>query len=857
MAHFSWRQWLNRLTGIRSQKIARRRPEKLAWPESLEARTLPSAINLIKDINPGAGDAVYTESYGNNLVEANGTLFFVADDGTHGGELWKSDGTSGGTALVKDLVPGSGYGSIGYLTASGNHAFFQFDDGIHGVELWVSDGTANGTFMLKDINPNGDGINQNYNTSLPVDVNGTLYFTATDGTHSDQLWKSDGTTNGTVLVADLTDTGYGYHDITNLSAAGNRLFFVFHDNTHGRELWTSTGTAASTKLVKDIAPQGSGLEFTFYYNVPMVDVQGILFFSADDGTHGTQLWKSNGTEAGTVMITDLNDGDDYNFFHNPVASGNQMFFVFDDGTTGHELWVTDGTAAGAHLVKDINPNGEGAYSSMYVGKSVDVAGTLFFIGNDGVHGDELWKSDGTSNGTVMVADLSTDPGSSASSYFSDLTAVGNTLYFGFDDGTHGLELWKSDGTAAGTVLVQDLNPNGDGFYPGYYSSTAIALDGNLVFVGNNGQTGKELFTTASTGQPSAPVINPQTFSVDENSPVNTVVGTVVASDPASLALHYSISDGNGTGAFSINETTGQIRVADPGDLDFETSSVYVLTVTVVNTADQASSATVTINVNDVNEAPTVTSDTFQVDIHAVHGDSVGTVSASDQDFGQTLTYLITNGNSSDAFAIDPATGEITVNNAAALDLAVNPAFTLSVEVLDNGVPPKQAIGTITINLFDPNDQNDVPVLALNGSAVTFAKKSQPVAIAPNITVTDPDQSAAFRLGGGDLVVSIDLASKKKKIFDEIGGLTGVSAIGSISNQTVVNGRTQLTIHLNDTTTAEAVQNYLRSLTFTTKGAGLKIPTRTLQAQVTDAAGAQSNLLQQTINVVKKPAHSHR
>ena len=101
------------------------------------------------------------------------------------------------------------------------------------------------------------------------------------------------------------------------------------------------------------------------------------------------------------------------------------------------------------MVKDIDPGPDGSDPTHLT----NVNGTLYFEANDGTHGVELWKSDGTAAGTVMVKDI--DPGAD-SSVPSDLTNVNGTLYFTADDGAHGFELWKSDGTAAGTVMVKDI-----------------------------------------------------------------------------------------------------------------------------------------------------------------------------------------------------------------------------------------------------------------------------------------------------------------------------------------------------------------------------------------------------------------
>ena len=148
---------------------------------------------MVADINPAGG------SNPANLTTSNGKLFFSATDGAHGYELWKTDGTAFGTAMVKDIGPGPGdYGRPDWLADVNGTLFFDANDGEHGQELWKSDGTVDGTVLVKDIIPGPYG-------SQPISLtnfNGTLYFSADDGTHGRQLWKSDGSTDGTVMVND-------------------------------------------------------------------------------------------------------------------------------------------------------------------------------------------------------------------------------------------------------------------------------------------------------------------------------------------------------------------------------------------------------------------------------------------------------------------------------------------------------------------------------------------------------------------------------------------------------------------------------------------------------------------------------
>src|SRR4029453_8297673 len=133
----------------------------------------------------------------------NGTLFFDADEGTTGRELWKSDGSAAGTVLVKDLDQGSADSSPSSPTNVNGTVFFGAEDGVHGSELWKSDGSTAGTVLVKDIAPGLRGSIFPFGPFVLTSANGTLFFSASDATSGQELWKSDGTAAGTVLVKDI------------------------------------------------------------------------------------------------------------------------------------------------------------------------------------------------------------------------------------------------------------------------------------------------------------------------------------------------------------------------------------------------------------------------------------------------------------------------------------------------------------------------------------------------------------------------------------------------------------------------------------------------------------------------------
>jgi ELWxxDGT repeat protein/predicted outer membrane repeat protein len=461
----------------------------------------------VKDIYAGSGS-----SDPSCLTNVNGMLFFAAADSTGAYGLWKSDGTASGTVRVKDFY----YGLPESLTNVNGTLFFTFTSynyGANGQELWKSDGTAAGTVLVKDIydgstssNPRltdvngtlffrafgnlwktdgteagtvrivstGSGNSPGYPSGLK-NLNGILFFAATDSTGTYGLWKSDGTAAGTVRITS-PDGPRNPKDLRNLNGT---LIFAAGDSTAGYGLWKSDGTKAGTV---SLAPETYPADPSSPTNV-----NGTLFFVATDGITGNELWKSDGTEAGTVRVKDILPGIGPSSPTNLTSVNGTLFFTATENTGDTELWKSDGTEAGTVRVKDI-VLGRGASSPVNL---TNVNGTLFFTALDGTDGRELWKSDGTEAGTVRVKDIR--PGLDSSSP-SNLTNINGTLFFTAQDSTGDRELWMSDGTEAGTVCVKDI-------MPGSVSSSPASLtnaNGTLFFTAYDSTAGRELWKSDGT-----------------------------------------------------------------------------------------------------------------------------------------------------------------------------------------------------------------------------------------------------------------------------------------------------------------------------------------------------------------------
>jgi ELWxxDGT repeat protein len=417
---------------------------------------------LVKVFYPLSSDPA---SFGlSKLTSYNGALYFILDDGLHGTKLWKSDGTEAGTVLFKDPNPGAVKTFVQNLINVNGKLFFS------GNGLWVSDGTQGGTSNIKDV----------YNPQNFTNVNGKLFFTASFGSFGEELWVSDGTEGGTFMVKDINPESAAGSLPRNLTNVNGVLFFTTYDaNKNVFSLWKSNGFETGTTNIK-----------SFQNVLGLTDVNGILFFAADDGTNGYGIWRSDGSTERTELVKDINPVVGSSSYYNyPPAElvdvNGTLFFIANDGTSGYKLWKSDGTENGTYPVPGSsfdNPQ-----------NLTNVNGTLFFAAVDYFqHGNELWRSDGTTAGTFMVKDINLGPNESLP---SSLTNINGTLYFSANDSTHGQELWVSHGSASDTHMVKDICKSYAGSYPYWLTS----VNGYLIFTADDGLGNYGIWRSDGTG----------------------------------------------------------------------------------------------------------------------------------------------------------------------------------------------------------------------------------------------------------------------------------------------------------------------------------------------------------------------
>ena len=469
------------------------------------------------DGTPAGTQVIANDVDPTGLVVAGGTAYFVGDS-SDGDELWKSDGTAVGTQQVIDLNPGSGSSVSADPVVLNDVVYFAGRDGTGASELYTSDGTVAGTTVVApgvfDLIPGNREV-------LSV-ASGNIWLDAREPGQMYRLFKSDGTAAGTQVVSTV-GASTQRTDPTDMVQLGNQLLFIGElDPTVGDELY-SLAADGSASLVKEIYP-GSRRGAVQILHVS----SGVAFFEAEDELSGSELWRTDGTEAGTFLLNDITQGSgDSSFFRSLFVDFNGLTYfaseggvwstdgtaagtvlvtntfdfvrsmtVFDgqlyiSGSTsasGNELWTSDGTAAGTQLFVDINP-GAASSSPVFVAKLND---ELYFVANRPDVGQELFKTDGTVAGTQLVADIRPGTSGASSSWFATLE---DRIVFTAADGVTGLEVWVTDGTAAGTSILKDINPSPFGVSP----SQLVTFGDEVFFRADDGSaSGDALWRTDGT-----------------------------------------------------------------------------------------------------------------------------------------------------------------------------------------------------------------------------------------------------------------------------------------------------------------------------------------------------------------------
>jgi ELWxxDGT repeat protein len=687
----------------------------------------------------------------------------------------------------------------------------------------------------------------------------------------------------------------------NFMKIGNKLVFEATDNTHGRELWVTDGTAAGTHFLVDIntvsptdthdsTDRASSWQFSqqsvFDFQAPAI-FNGFAYFKADDGVTGLELWKTNGTAAGTTLVANINPGANGSSPGLLTPSGGLLYFIATTTANGVELWKTDGT--NTDIVADLvtgngnsNPdnltdfNGtlyftaaDESFGPLHLWKTTggaptqisgaDFASQLTPLGNlllfnkaDNDHGAELWKYDGTT--AQMVKNIGTLPtGSNPLPDFGsnpqNLTVFNGFVYFWAQDDTHGYEVWRSDGSEIGTTLFADINTTSPNESSG--PGSPFVISGNkLYFLANDGHTGQELWVTDGVDGTAAHThivkdivggANISSFAGNAFPHMTDVDGT----------LYFTINDNTANGLYSLYKTDGTTANTVPvaEHVYFSGNSVnpfdFLSTGVVVDLNGEEAEGIDFTAVGFIENGPAV-----------AIADATATLTGSGDITGATIT--ITNVKANDVLSIagalpagisnggfNAATGVLTLSGTASLaayetaikqirfsNTSENPdatARTITVVTTDtdgatNDPPPVASVGVTAVN--------DAPVNSVPGAQAAIQNINKAIA---GLAVSDVDAGSLTTtlsvLHGTLTVSSIDATG----VFGS--GTASVTLTGTLA-------QINATLSANNNVTYKSDPSFFGSDTLTVLSN---------DAGNTGSGGAQSDSDAVTILVLAPPA----
>lgn len=417
--------------------------------------------DLVMDINPDTG------SFPSHLFCFRDELYFLADDGSHGKELWKTGGSEENTRMIMDINPdGAAFNDDPRFVIFKDKLFFTATDTIFGTELWVYETNAR---MVKDIHLPGNGCGPFTNYSVTENF---LYFTARD-TSGIELWKTDGEEENTVPVKDINPNGDGV--LSELAYFQNSLFFFADDGIGSPQLWSSNGSEAGTVPFLKFPDKHYDFSKAHFFVT-----DSILYFGIKDSVSGGELWISDGSSEGTQKLVQFSPGAESDGPANFSQIEDFVFFTAFDDQHGTELWKTRGSAETTELVSDINPNGNGIPGDA---EFISANNELYFTGEDDLFGIELWKTDGYDSTTRVVANI--NPGSDA--FPNSLMNYNDEIYFAADNGEK-WNIWRSREHGVDIHELRGLHSHGSSS-----PEWITYCKGIIYFTASDGTTGNELW----------------------------------------------------------------------------------------------------------------------------------------------------------------------------------------------------------------------------------------------------------------------------------------------------------------------------------------------------------------------------
>ena len=429
-----------------------------------------------------------------NFEERRGKLVFTQTDSATIIRLWQVDPSDRSVELLADLNTDRDSVYLQDIQLMGDLIFYRvYNPTTRTMTLKRTDGTQAGTFTLLDA-VRGISVN-GFSTAEVVATDAGFYFLADRPETGLELWRTDGTVRGTALVKDIYP-GSDDSDVDQLVALGPQVLFAAESPEFGREVFRSDGTSGGTQLLQDVRTEESSSYPNRFFNF-----RDTLLFTASTGCTGFELFRSGGSAATTELLRDLTAGRTSSFAYGFVPLGDEFFFALDgEGFGSDQIFRSDGTVSGTGLLdpdnETLNSNpslsqvgtihndllirgffpgvGQALYlygvssgqlqllkvfstggaNSTGFGFTTLNEGVSLFVESTDEFGPELWRTDGTVDGTYLVKDIRQVQETSQYYHVNNLTVFDGIAYFSADDGS-GEALWRSDGTEEGTYQLAD------------------------------------------------------------------------------------------------------------------------------------------------------------------------------------------------------------------------------------------------------------------------------------------------------------------------------------------------------------------------------------------------------------------
>ncbi|CAB9506297.1 Inherit from bactNOG: Hyalin repeat protein [Seminavis robusta] len=419
-------------------------PEKVGFLSNFDVELFADRSTITELNETDVTDAFYPM----NFVPVIDTLFFKATSESTGYELWLTESSLNDTHLVKDINPGpqSSLDEIGSFALESAELdgllMFFADDGVHGKELFRSDGTKNGTNLVRDIVDGSEGVSvSSFRGGSMLEYNGDLLFVVTDEDGTETLWKTDGTTDGTDPVGDnfVLPPSVRFNSVLETTSFDDNLYFVAKNKSSSSRLFlfVSDGTVRGTKQLSD-RQIAAGKEDLIEFNEK-------IYFNAGS------LWSTDGTIRSTEEVAGP-DGATFTDPRSMMVVNSSLFFW-----SGCQLWTATGSSGSPMeyvLLLDHSDGRDCPNELTKLGERV-----LFRTRSN--REEKPWVTDGTPEGTVALVDalLTSDTSFAVWEHEVAFFAAAKT------DASFGHDLWVTDGSPANTHIIGGIGIDEVGLFP--------------------------------------------------------------------------------------------------------------------------------------------------------------------------------------------------------------------------------------------------------------------------------------------------------------------------------------------------------------------------------------------------------